>query len=114
MDADLKAYDVDPANDGDLRDDRRGIEGTYLSALVELGDERIAPELAKRAGEAKTLRARRQWAQAAHFLGDPKPFASFAGDFRAGKIETPAGTGGDNELGSIVGALIGVGTPEAE
>jgi hypothetical protein len=116
MDADLKAHDAKPSKtDPGYHDyQRRGIEGTYLSALVDLGDKRIAPELAKRASGAKTLRARRQWAQAAHYLGDPKPFRSFADDFRTGKIKVPPRKGEDNELRSILGPLVHIGTPEAE
>jgi hypothetical protein len=115
-DADLKAFDAEQSNDDpEYRDyKRRGIDGTYLSALVELGDERIAPELAKRAAADKTVRGRRQWSQAAHYLGDPKPFRAFVEDFRAGRIELPESKGEDNELSSIIRALLGVGTPEAE
>lgn len=114
MDADLKAFDAEPSKDeAGYRDyKRRGLEGTYLSALVELGDGRVAAEAAKRAADAKTLRGRRQWAQVAHILGDPKPFRAFAEDFRAGKVEVPADA--DDELAGVLRALIGVGTPEAE
>jgi hypothetical protein len=114
MDADLKAHDAKPRED--LSDyDRRQIEGTYLSALVELKDQRIAPEFAKRAAAAKTVQARRQWAHAAHFLGEPRPFRAFAEDFRAGKIHLPAAQQDDvEELRRIVGALVNVGTPEAK
>jgi hypothetical protein len=121
MDADLAAHDAKPAKDDPGYHDyrRRGIEGAYLSALVELGDERIAPELAKRAGDAKTPRARRLWAQAAHYLGDPKPFRAFAEDFRTGKngemvVEVRGDDRDGRELGSVIRALISVGTPEAE
>jgi hypothetical protein len=113
LDADLKEYDAKKREEGDDYQ-RRGIEGTYLSALVELGDTRIAPELAKRAAAAAAVRARRQWAQAAHYLGEFKPFQAFAEDFRAGKVELPAGGEGERELRGIVGALINIGTPAAE
>jgi hypothetical protein len=114
MDADLAVHDTTPAKDAGYHDyERRGIEGTYLSALVELGDKRIAPELARRAAAAPKLRARRQWAHAAHFLGDPKPLATLAEEFRAGKLVLPAGEDGEQELEGILHALINVETPEA-
>jgi hypothetical protein len=116
MDADLKAFDAEPSKDEPGYRDykRRRIEGTYLSALVELGDERVAPEAAKRAAGARSLRARRQWSLVAHDLGDPKPFRAFADEFRAGKIEFPEGKDEGGELEGAVRALVGVGTPEAE
>ena len=116
-DADLKAFDAKPPKDNasDNAYYRRGIEDRYIWALVELGDKRIVPELAKRAAGAKAIRGRRQWAQAAHFLGDPKPFRAFAQDFRAGKIELPIEErSNDDELSLVLSALISVETPEAE
>lgn len=89
------------------------VEGHYLGALVDLGDQRVAPEMAKRAAAAGTVRDRRQWALAAHYLGDPKPFSIFAEDFRAGKVVPPGGRE-DRELRSSIGALIDVESPEAE
>ena len=116
MMADLQAHDAKtPSKYPDLDDYRRHrLEGTYLSALVALGDQRIAPELAKRAAEAKAALPRCQWAEIAHSLGDPKPFRSFAEDFRAGKIEVPSRQDHVSELENILAALIRVGTPEAK
>jgi hypothetical protein len=116
MDADLKAFDAEPSkDDASYRAyKRRDVEGTYLSALVELGDGRVAPEAAKRAGAATDLRARRQWAQVAHSLGDPKPFLAFAEDFRAGKINIPDVKGDENDLSGTLRALIGIEIPETE
>src|SRR5262249_46933162 len=89
MDADLKAHDAKPADD--LHDYRRQeIEDGYLTAIVDLGDKRIAGEAAKRAAAANTLRMRRKWAYAAHWLGDVEPFEKLADDFRLGKIVLPA------------------------
>jgi hypothetical protein len=116
MDADLKAHDVQPPKDvaDDHDHERQAIEASYLEALVGLGDQRIATELAKRAVTAKAVRSRRQWAEAAYYLGDPKQLHSYIEDFRAGKVVLPDGQSADTELGSIVGALIRVGTAEAE
>jgi hypothetical protein len=113
MDADLKAHDAGPRTDQSDHE-RRGIEGTYLSALVDLDDKRIAPEIARRGAAAETVHDRRQWAHVAHYLGDPKPFQAFAEDFRAGKIEPPPGERGEAELQGILGALVNVRTPEAD
>jgi hypothetical protein len=115
MDADLKTLDAEPSKDDPYgRDNRPAIEGLYLSVLVELGDERIVPELAKRAADATALRVRQRWAWAAHHLGDPKPFRAFADDFRTGKLPFPDGHGAGVELGDVVRALVDVETPEAD
>jgi hypothetical protein len=116
LDADLKAFDAEQSKDEpSLRAyKRRRVEGTYLSVLIELGDGRISPEAAKRAASAKSVRDRRQWAQVAHYLGDPKPFRAFAEDFRAGKIEFPEGKDQGDELSGALRALIGIETPETE
>ena len=88
MDSNLKDFDLKPKKEDPGYQDylRSGIEGTYLSALVSLGDERISPELAKRSVGAATVNARRLYASAALDLGDPKPFRSLADDFRTGKL----------------------------
>jgi hypothetical protein len=89
MDRDLAAYDAGKRDSlYDYR--RRQIEDDYLDPLVELGDRRIAPELAKRCQAAPTVRMRRKWAFACHWLGDPEPLWAFVRDFRAGKIKLPA------------------------
>lgn len=57
---------------------------------------------------------RRGWALAAHFLGDPKPFAAFAEDFRAGRLPYPPGQDGkEGWLEAAVAALSRADTPEA-
>ena len=110
MDADLAAHDAKKEKDGF---GRKRIEATYLDALIGLADKRIALSVAKRATEAKALRERRQWGIVAHALGDPKPFAALADEFRAGKTALPPGELGDNELRELVGSLIAVGGVEA-
>ena len=99
LDRELKAHDAGEKDDRhDYR--REQIENAYLGALVDLGDERVAPELAKRGAAAKAVRMRCNWAYAGHLLGDPKPFQAFADDFRAGKVagrprRSGQGRGGD-------------------
>src|SRR5262249_51636555 len=122
MDADLKAHDAKPADD--LHDYRRQeIEDGYLTAIVDLGDKRIAGEAAKRAAAANTLRMRRKWAYAAHWLGDVEPFEKLADDFRLGKIVLPANDRprtndddqpGNVELTGIIRFLVSVGTPTCD
>lgn len=51
---------------------RRQVADAYLAALVDLGDPRIASELARRAVVASTPDERRMWAGAAHLLGQPE------------------------------------------
>jgi hypothetical protein len=122
MDADLKAHD---AKRHDNMHDyyRRGIEAGYFSALVQLGDKRIAEEVVRRSQTAQTIRMRRNWARAAYYLGKPGPLQSFADDFGAGRIHLPADKlpetndddqPGNVELRGIIGTFIEVGTPEAD
>ncbi|MFL6201192.1 MAG: hypothetical protein ACJ76J_18635 [Thermoanaerobaculia bacterium] len=118
MDSDLAAHDAIPPESRVTYHtyERRLIVKAYRSALIDLGDLRIAPELARRATSSMTaenLPGRWQWAQAAHFLGDPQPFRDFAEDFRAGRIAIPPGDGFDDELREEVEALIDVGSLEA-
>jgi hypothetical protein len=47
-------------------------------------------------------------------LGEPKPFAALADDFRSGKIKFSAGEDGDQDLRGIVAGLVSAGTPQAE
>lgn len=117
MDAELAAYEAGPRSQGEgyYLYERRSIAEIYLSALISLGDSRIAPELARRATSALAAPDdRRGWALAAHFLGDPKPFAAFAEDFRAGRLPYPPGQDGkEGWLEAAVAALSRAGTPEA-
>jgi hypothetical protein len=109
MDAELTAFE---ANKGE--GSRESIEGAYLGPLIDLDDRRVAPELAKRAAAAKTLRGRVQWAYAARALGESKPFTAFANDFRGGKVKFAAGEAGERELRNVVRALIEVGGADCD
>ncbi len=121
MDRDLATHDKAPR---DSLDDyrRRQIEDSYLRPLVQLGDKRLAAVLARRAAGAEG-RMRRKWAYAAHWLGDPRPLAAFADDFRLGKVKLPADDKletrddeqpGTVELRAIVMYLASVRTPQAD
>jgi hypothetical protein len=71
----------------DLRgDELRELEALYFDALVRLGDERIAPALAKRAAQAKRSSLRRLLAVACRGLGDGAPLDALAADFAQGKV----------------------------
>jgi hypothetical protein len=123
MDADLKALDAKPAKERDEYEKNRA-EEIYLSALVGLGDKRIGPEIAKRAAMTTVFAKRRQWAEAAHFLGEPKPFQAFAEEFRAGNMKIPDDDNrgveyisprySSRELMEIVSSLSRVASPEAD
>ena len=112
MDRDLVAYGARPA---DERSDyeRARIEDAYLSPLIQLGDQRIAVELAKRSRAANDAQVRRRFANAAHWLGDPQPLREFANDFRAGKIKPETGPE-KRELDEIVDCLSRVDTEESD
>jgi hypothetical protein len=112
MAADLKDHDGKPSKADPHYHEyiRHGIKRKYLWAAVGVGDQRIAPVIAKWATEAKSLERRREFAEAAHWLGDSKPFRAFADEFRAGKITVSD----KEELKAILRALIEVGIPEAQ
>jgi hypothetical protein len=122
MDRDLLAWDARPKDD--MHDYyRRGFEDAYLYPLIELDDRRAAPELARRARAAADGRMRRKWAYAAHWLGEAKPLAEFADDFRLGKIPLAANNRknanegdqpGNVELRGIIGYLAQAGTPACD
>ncbi len=89
MDRDLAAFDAAPRDS--LYEYRRNqIEDSYLFPLIELGDKRLRPVLVKRSRSARSVRMRRKWAFACHWLGDSGPLKAFAADFRDGKIKLPA------------------------
>lgn len=104
MDRDLTVFDK--TDRIDLSDyERRRIEDAYLFPLIDLGDARIATVLAIRGRDAATVRMRRKWAYACHWLGDPKPLADFATEFRDGKIKLPPNdrpnTNDDDQPGAV-------------
>jgi hypothetical protein len=123
MDRDLTQHDKNNKED-DLWDfDRRHIEGRYIASLMALEDKRIAPELTRRAGAAETVRMRREFALAAHVLGEPAALVAFANDFKDGKITLPANDKqnrnwddqpGTVELRGIVRDLASAQTPAAD
>jgi hypothetical protein len=122
MDLDLAATAAAPRPE-DYERRCFAIEEVYLSALIELGDQRLAPALVKRGRAADSVRLRRQWAYAAHWLGEPEPLRAFTRAFQAGTIQLPANDRagvedrdqpGTFELGEIVGCLAGAGTPEGD
>lgn len=87
MDRDL-AQHLEQKRYTDLRgDELRELEALYLDALVRLGDERIAPQLAERAGKAKRSSLRRLLAVACRGLGLGAPLDALAADFARGKVE---------------------------
>jgi hypothetical protein len=79
MDADLKAHEAKQSDSGHEYEGYR-LEDLYIDALVDLGDKRLAAEAARLSQAADTVRLRRKWAYAAHWLGDPEPFKKFAAD----------------------------------
>ena len=122
MDRDLAKYDLGKRESyHDFF--RREIEDEYLFPLIELGDKRIAQELAKRCQRAKTIRMRRKWAFACNSLGDPKPLNTFAREFQAGKLVLPPNNKpntnddeqpGNLELLGIISYLAKAGSAEAD
>ena len=120
MDRDLAARDAGKRDN--LHDyERRRIEDQYLRPLAELGDKRIAAELAARAKAAESLRMRRKYALPAHQLGDPEPMKALARDFQAGTLKLPGGhdpnTREDEqpevlELKGVIECLVLAQTPE--
>lgn len=64
----------------------RELEALYLDALVRLGDERVAPVLAKRAAAAKRPSFRRLLAVTCRGLGEGAPLDALAADFAQGKL----------------------------
>jgi hypothetical protein len=117
MDAELSHLGKDSNDNSDYG--RIEVEDHYLQALIALGDSRIAGELGRRAGKAASQRMRRNWAFAAHQLGEPLAFQEFAKDVLAGTIPLPKDKPEHNpqanvrELGGIVHFLILAGTTEA-
>jgi hypothetical protein len=91
----LAAMDLEPAGSGKTAEgwhpfwEDQEIETPYLKALIDLGDGRIAAELARRSRRATRSVTRRVLAAAAHRLGDSVPLQAFAHDFAAGRVALP-------------------------
>ena len=99
------------------------IEDSYLGPLVELGDKRIAAELARRYKTATAIRMRRKYASACHDLGDGEPLKAYARDVEKGSLELPDNDQpntnendqpGNVELGGIVASLVHAATAECD
>jgi hypothetical protein len=85
----LAAMDRDLAHDdaGSRADHNRAYhEPVYFSALIRLGDGRIAPELARRAAKESNALMRARYAHASFRLGRSQAILDFASDFAAGNI----------------------------
>ncbi len=114
MDRDLAHHDAGQRDQ--LYDyERRRIEDSYLGPLVELGDRRIAAELARRSKAATAIRMRRKFASACQDLGDPEPLKAFAHDVEKGSLKLPGNNEpntnendqpGTVELGGIIVSLV--------
>ena len=89
----------------------------YFAALIQLGDRRIATELADRAAHEKNGLLRLRLAHACHRLGHSEPLRRFAVDFAVGKVALSLQLNGfpsHLELNEIVQILAAVDMPEAE
>ena len=105
---------------------RPGGEAAWLitgcrRALIELGDPRAGPEVARRAAAATDPMERAELAWAAHTLGVSGPLVSLARELAAGAIRRPVPTDGPPdpraaqlELDKVIDTLIDCGVPEAD
>jgi hypothetical protein len=98
-------------------------ERFYMGKLLELNDRRIAPTLSARSQAAKSVRQRREYAFAAHWLGDSRPLVAFAEDCRLGNLELPPNDVRDRAYGrppgsaeqeEIVGTLAAAGLAQTD
>jgi hypothetical protein len=96
-------------------------ERLFLRALVELGDPQAGLELARRAGEETSVRARVAYAQAAHRLGASGPLVGVARELAAGMLLMPPRRGGSpsraavpDTLAEVLESLGRCGLPEAD
>ena len=125
MDRDLDYYDAHPRDLYDYY--RREIEDKYFKSLVALGDQRIAPELARRyqaaTGRYKVateVRVRRKYASACYDLGDAEPMKDFAREVEKGSLKLPENRQGSSEqtgtleLTGVVASLVQVRIPECD
>ena len=62
------------------------VEQWYLNALVQLGDARVVPDLARRAAEANDVGQSRRFALACHALGASGPLVLLARRLEAGAL----------------------------
>jgi len=119
MDRDLKTYDTGANHrDQSFGRTRDSIEDRYISALVGLGDKRIAATLQERCRATKTVRMRRKWALACFRLGQSAPINELAAAVKAGRLKLPpTDTISEHkrtELYGIVECLVTAGTPATD
>jgi hypothetical protein len=114
----LAAMDRELTNMADPRPDRwERVEDEYVRALTELGDVRVAAELARRAGAATSAGSRLRLARAAHDLGVGGPLVAFTREVAAGTLHFPLPPDQDaatTAIRDLVAALIDCRTPEAD
>jgi hypothetical protein len=114
----LAAMDRDLAHDdaGSQADHNRAYhEPVYLSALIRLGDGRIAPVLAERAAKESNALMRVRFAHASFRLGNSQAIIDFAKDFAAGNIALRTDKDGLRwQLEHIVEHLTAVELPAAD
>jgi hypothetical protein len=96
---------------------RDRIEEEYVRALADLGDVRVASELARRAAGAPTAGSRLRLARAADTLGVAGPLAAFCREVAAGTVRFPLPA--DREAATaavqnLVTELSDCRTPEAD
>jgi tetratricopeptide (TPR) repeat protein len=97
--------------------EHRGVyEDRFLLALVQLGDRRVLPELARRCAAADDPSLQRKWAMTSFRLGDPWPLRILAEEVRAGRHRLSAGGVGDEraELDALVSTFTEAGTAECD
>jgi hypothetical protein len=96
---------------------RDRIEEEYLRVLADLGDVRVASELARRSAAAPTAGSRLRLARAAHALGVAGPLAAFCREVTTGTLRFPLPPDRDAATAAVrdlVNELIDCQTPEAD
>jgi hypothetical protein len=97
-------------------EDQGQFEDSFLLSIVQLGDRRVLPELARRCAAAADPSLRRKWAMTSFRLGDPWPLRVLAEEVRIGQHRLPAGGAGADraELDALVNDFAQAGTPECD
>jgi hypothetical protein len=91
-------------------------EDSFLLSIVQLGDRRVLPELARRCAATDDPPMQRKWAMTSFRLGDPWPLRALAEEIRTGQHRLAAGGAGSDraELDELVTAFTQAGTPECD